>query len=163
METALAIAGLLVMTVCLVLVPLGLPGTWLMLLVVATGAVAGEVGLWTLAGLLLLVAAAETAEFFMVKALSERYGGSNRAFWGALAGGLIGVVVGAPVPVAGSLVAGVLGTFAGATAVAFWETREARSAARVGWGAVLGRAGAAAVKVAAGVVVLAVGGTALLA
>lgn len=162
METAiLAVLGILVMAGALLLVPLGLPGTWIMLAVVALGALAGEVG-WTtvaaLAGLLLL---AEAAEFLLVRALSLRYGGSGAAFWGAVAGGLVGVAVGAPVPVVGSLLAGVVGTFLGATAVAWWETREARAAARVGWGAVLGRAAAAAVKTAAGIVVLVVGGGAL--
>jgi uncharacterized protein YqgC (DUF456 family) len=62
----------------------------------------------------------------------------------------------------GSLLAGVAGTFLGAFAVSLWRTRQARSAARVGWGALLGRAASAAVKTAAGVVVLVVGAGALL-
>lgn len=161
MSTALALAGLAAMAAALCLVPLGLPGTWIMLTVVAAGAVAGEVGWLTLAGLALLLAAAEAAEFLLVKAASERHGGSPGAFWGAVAGGLVGVAVGAPVPVMGSLIAGVTGTFLGAFAVALWRTRSARPAARVGWGAVLGRAAAAAVKTGAGVVVLVVGGGAL--
>ena len=33
---------------------------------------------------------------------ARRYGGSKRAGWGALAGGLIGAVVGVPVPIIGS-------------------------------------------------------------
>lgn len=162
MATALAIAGVVVMVVALLAVPLGLPGTWIMLAVVAAGAAAGEVGWLTVAGLGVLLAAAEAAEFFLVKAASERHGGGSAAFWGAVAGGLAGIAVGAPVPVVGSLLAGVAGTFVGAFAVSLWRTREARAAARVGWGAVLGRAASAAVKTAAGVVVLAVGGGALL-
>lgn len=161
MATALTIAAAVVMAGALLVVPLGLPGTWIMLGVVAVGALAGEVGAITLAGLGLLVAAAEAAEFLLVKAASDRHGGSPAAFWGAVAGGLAGVAVGAPVPVVGSLLAGVTGTFVGAFAVALWRTRAARAAARVGWGAVLGRAAAAAVKTAAGVVLLVVGGGAL--
>lgn len=161
MSTALALAAVLVMAAALLLVPLGLPGTWIMLAVVAGGAVAGEVAWTTVAGLGLLLAAAEAAEFLLVKASSERHGGSPQAFWGAVAGGLVGVAVGAPVPVVGSLLAGVAGTFLGAFAVALWRTRRARPAARVGWGAVLGRAASAAVKTGAGVVVLVVGGGAL--
>lgn len=162
MSTALTVAGVVVMGAALLLVPLGLPGTWIMLAVVAAGAVAGEVGWLTVVGLAGLLAAAEAAEFLLVKAAAERHGGSSPAFWGAVAGGLVGVAVGAPVPVVGSLVAGVAGTFAGAFAVSLWRTRRARSAARVGWGAVLGRAASAAVKTGAGVVVLVVGGGALL-
>lgn len=157
MSVAAAVVATAAMVVCLFLVPLGLPGTWLMLLVVAVGALLGEVGWTTLAVLVLVAGAAEAVEFLLVRALSLRYGGSSRAFWGAVLGGLVGVFVGAPIPVAGSLVAGVIGTFLGAAVTALWETREVGSAARVGWGAVLGRAGAAAVKTAAGVVVLAVG------
>lgn len=162
METFLSVAGLGVMALCLLVVPLGLPGTWIMLGVVMGGVLAGRVEWLTLGALVALAAAAELAEFLLVRAFSLRYGGSDRAFWGALAGGLAGVVVGAPVPVVGALVAGVAGTFLGAAAVALWEDRELRPAARVGWGAVLGRAGAAAVKTAAAVVVLVVGGGALL-
>jgi len=42
------------------------------------------------------------------------------------------------------------------------ETRAAGSAARVGWGAVLGRAVSVALKSAVGIVILVVGGAALL-
>lgn len=162
MATALTIAALAVMAVALAVVPLGLPGTWIMLAVVAVGAAAGEVGWLTVGGLALLLAVAEAGEFLLVKAASDRHGGGPAAFWGAVLGGLAGVAVGAPVPVVGSLLAGVTGTFVGAFAVALWTTRRARAAARVGWGAVLGRAASAAVKTAAGVVVLVVGGGALL-
>lgn len=160
--TLLGLAGIFVMAVCLLLVPLGLPGTWLMLSVVAVGAVLGAVALETLGALALLVAAAELAEWLLVKVFSARYGGSNRAFWGAIAGGLAGVLVGMPVPVLGALLAGVLGTFLGAATATWLETRAFQSAARVGWGAVLGRAFSAAVKTAAGIIVLVVGGGALL-
>lgn len=162
MTTVLSVVGVAVMALALLLVPLGLPGTWIMLAVVAVGALAGEVGWLTVGGLTGLLAAAEAGEFLLVRSASDRHGGSPAAFWGALAGGLVGVGIGAPVPVMGSLLAGVAGTFVGAFAVSLWRTREARSAARVGWGAVVGRAAAAAVKTAAGVVVLVVGGGALL-
>lgn len=159
--TILGVAALLVMAGALLLVPLGLPGGWIMLAVVGVGAATGEVG-WATVGLLAAVLAlAEAAEYLLVRAFSLRYGGSGGAFWGALVGGLVGVAVGAPVPVVGSLLAGVAGTFLGAAAVSWWRNREARGAARVGWGAVLGRAASAAVKTAAGVVVLVVGGGAL--
>lgn len=162
METVLGAVGVAIMGLALLTVPLGIPGTWIMLAVVGVGAVFGQVGWVTLAGLGALLLAAEGAEFLLVRSLALRHGGSSGAFWGAVAGGLVGVMVGAPVPVVGSLLAGVVGTFVGAFAVSLWRTREAGAAARVGWGAVLGRAASAAVKTAAGVVVLVVGGGALL-
>ena len=161
MTTLLLVLGVLLMALCLLLVPLGLPGTWLMLLVPVVGAVAGRVGWGTLALLVGLVAAAEAAEWALVRRISARYGGSGRAFWGAILGGLVGAAIGTPVPVVGTLVAGVLGTFVGAATASLWETRHAPTAARVGWGAVLGRAASAALKISVGVVVLVVGGAAL--
>ncbi|MCA1789435.1 MAG: hypothetical protein LC667_06135, partial [Thioalkalivibrio sp.] len=68
--------------------------------------------------------------------------------------------MGFPVPIVGPVIAGVLGSFIGAAAVALYESRDVASASRVGWGVVLARALAAAVKVAAAVVILAIGGTA---
>jgi len=160
--TLLVGLGVAVMLAGLLMVPLGLPGNWLMLLVVAAGAVADRVGLLTLGILVGVVIVAELAEFLLVRAASARYGGSSAAFWGAVAGGLIGAIVGAPVPLVGSLVAGVGGTFVGAAAVSLWRTRRPGEATRVAWGAVLGRAASAAVKTAAGVAVLVTGTGALL-
>lgn len=163
LEMVLWSGTVVLMALLLLLVPLGLPGTWLMIAVLVVGLVAGRVAWTTLLLLVGVAALAEVAEFLLVRQASLRYGGSNRAFWGAIAGGLAGVLIGVPVPVVGSLVAGVGGTFAGATLVALWEERAPGDAARVGWGAVVGRAISAAVKVGAGLVVLVVGGAALLA
>lgn len=162
-EMVLWTAAVAFMVILLFLIPLGLPGTWGMLAVLLAGLVAGRVGLWTFLALLALVALAEVAEFLLVRHAAVRYGGSSRAFWGAIAGGLVGVFVGFPVPVIGSLAAGIAGTFAGAMTVGLWELRDTADAARVGWGAVVGRGLSAGVKVGAGLVVLIVGGTALLA
>ena len=159
--TLLAVLGLALLLAGLAMVPLGLPGNWLMLLVVAVGTLLGRVAPLTLAVLGAVVLAAELAEFLLVRAASARYGGSPADFWGAVAGGLAGVALGAPVPVAGSLVAGVAGTFAGAAAVALWRTRRPGEAARVGWGALLGRIFSAAAKTGAGIAVVVAGGGAL--
>lgn len=157
-----AILGILIMIPALFIIPLGLPGLWIMVAVLAAGALAGEVGLAPLATAVALAVAAELAEFLFVKLMSDRYGGSRGAFWGALVGGLVGVIVGAPIPVIGSVVAGILGTFLGAAAVTLWEQRNLPSAARVGWGVVLGRIFAITAKMAVGVVVLVTGAWALL-
>lgn len=152
---------LLLMLGGLLLVPLGLPGVWMMIVVLLGAAVAGEVTwpVWAaLAGVALL---AEIVEFVAVDRMSRRFGGSSRAFWGALAGGLVGAVAGSPVPVVGNVVAAVVGTFLGAAGVTWIETRSASRASRVGWGTLLGRILAVGFKTAAGVVVLVVGGTAL--
>ena len=158
---ALAIVG---MIVALVLIPLGLPGLWIMIGILAVATFADEVSPIILVLLVVVALLAELAEWAIVARTSARWGGSRKAFWGAIAGGLVGILVGLPVPlpILGPLIAGLLGTFVGAAAVTLWETRALRSAGRVGCGAVLGRAFAAATKTAAGVVILVTGVAALI-
>jgi uncharacterized protein YqgC (DUF456 family) len=158
---ALAIVG---MIVALVVIPLGLPGLWIMIGILAVATFVDEVSPIILVLLVVVALLAELAEWAIVARTSARWGGSRKAFWGAIAGGLVGILVGLPVPlpILGPLVAGLLGTFVGAAAVTLWETRALRSAGRVGCGAVLGRAFAAATKTAAGIVILVTGVAALI-
>jgi uncharacterized protein len=140
----------------LLLIPLGLPGLWVMVLgVVAYG--------WltdfqtVTAGIVVLVVAlavvGEVIEAWLGFRFARRYGGSSRAGWGALAGGLIGAVVGVPVPLIGSVIGGFVGSFVGAALLEYTRARHSGAAAGAGWGAVLGRAAAAAAKMALGVVI----------
>ncbi|HUP00901.1 MAG TPA: DUF456 domain-containing protein [Gemmatimonadota bacterium] len=158
------VVGIAVMVLSLFLIPLGAPGLWIMIAVLGFGAWKDEVAWWVWGFLVVVAGLAELAEFLIVERTSARYGGSRRAFWGAIAGGLLGVVIGLPVPVPllGPLLAGLLGTFLGAALVTYWETRHLHAARRVAWGALVGRAFAAAAKTAAGVIILVVGSTSLL-
>jgi uncharacterized protein YqgC (DUF456 family) len=141
----------------LVLIPLGLPGLWVILL-----AILGYGWLThfrTLsAGFLILAIAlcllGEVFESWIGFRFAQKYGGSSRAGWGALVGGLIGAVVGVPVPIVGSVIGGFVGAFLGAALFEYTRARHSETAARAGWGAVLGRAAAAAVKMAVGVVLV---------
>jgi len=150
----LGIAGLLV---GLLLVPFGMPGTWVQVFVLALATIYGRISLVVLILSIVLAVAGEVAEFVFVKRLTARYGGSRKAFWGALAGGMAGVFLGLPIPVVGSIVAGIAGSFIGAVLVAWLETRDLPAAGRVGWGVILGRVFAAAAKLAAGIVILVAG------
>lgn len=162
MNGLLALGAVAVMALALLLVPLGIPGLWIMVGVVAAGLAGGKVSLGMFLLLLGLAVAAELAEWLSVHRLGRRYGGTARTFWGALIGGAIGVIVGAPVPVAGSLIGAFLGTLAGATLATWLETRRLGGSLRAGWGAVLGRTIAVGVKVFAGLVILVLGGGAFL-
>jgi uncharacterized protein YqgC (DUF456 family) len=93
----------------------------------------------------------EVVEAWIGFRFARRYGGSSRAGWGALVGGLVGAVVGVPVPVIGSVVGGFVGAFAGAALFEYTRARKSEVAAKAGWGAVLGRAAAAGVKMGLGV------------
>lgn len=160
--TTLEGLALLLLGVCFVLIPLGLPGLWGMVLVLAGLAATGEFPWLLWAGLVALAGAAELVEFLVVKRLGRRYGGSSRAFWGAIVGGMAGLFVGLPVPIVGPLLTGLAGTFAGAGAVTLLETRSARDASRVGWGVLLARVLAVGVKAGAGIVFLLAAGVRVL-
>jgi uncharacterized protein YqgC (DUF456 family) len=141
----------------LVLIPFGLPGLWVILLgilgygwmtyfrTLSVGFIALAIGLALLG---------EVFETWIGFRYAQRYGGSSRAGWGALLGGLVGAVVGVPVPIVGSVVGGFVGAFVGAALFEYTRQRHSGVAAKAGWGAVLGRAAAAAVKMAVGVVMV---------
>lgn len=154
-----AIAVLLLALVCiggLALVPLGLPGLWVMALgVISYGWITGfrTVGVATIAIVLGLALLGEILETWMGFGLARRYGGSPRAGWGALIGGIVGAIVGVPVPIIGSVIGAFAGSFIGAALFELTWSRAAGTAVRAGWGAVLGRAAAAAAKIALGLVI----------
>ncbi|HEX4629289.1 MAG TPA: DUF456 domain-containing protein [Gemmatimonadales bacterium] len=140
----------------LLLIPVGLPGLWVM----AAGFLAyGWLTAFrsvTVASMAIVVGLAfvgEVVESWLGFRFARRYGGSKRAGWGALLGGLVGAAVGVPVPVVGSVIGAFVGSFGGAALVEYAGSRRADVALAAGWGAVLGRAAAAAAKIALGVVI----------
>lgn len=148
----LLLAGLgVVMLVGLMLIPLGLPGLWVILLgVIGYGALTDfrGVGLGTLITVTVLAFIGEAIEWWVGYRYTRRYGGSRRAGWGALLGGIIGAFAGIPIPIIGSVIGSFLGSFVGAALFEFTKTPE--NAVRVGWGALLGRMWATAAKTALG-------------
>lgn len=144
----------------LILVPLGLPGLWLMVLgVLGYGWITEfrTAGAVTIGVVLGLAAVGEIIEAWLGFRVARRYGGSSRAGWGALVGGVVGAVVGVPVPLVGSVIGAFVGSFAGAAVFEYTRSAAVGGATRAGWGAVVGRAAAAAVKVGLGVVIAVVG------
>lgn len=140
----------------LVLVPLGLPGLWLMVAgVLGFGWLTSfrSIGIVTIAIILGLAFAGEIIEAWLGFRLARRYGGSTRAGWGALVGGIVGAFVGVPIPILGSVIGVLIGSFAGAALFEYTQSRGARTAMGAGWGALLGRAAAAAAKIALGLVI----------
>ena len=138
------------------LVPFGLPGLWVMVAgVVGYGWLTEfrSVGAVTIAVVVGLAFLGELVEAWLGFGLARRYGGSPRAGWGALLGGIFGAVVGVPVPLIGSVIGGFVGAFAGATLFEYSKSATPETAVRAGWGAVVGRAAAAAAKIAAGIVI----------
>ena len=116
METsALAWIGLAAMIVSLFLIPLGLPGVWIMIAILFLGVVGGLVSPWIFfVPVLLRRASPSSSSSWPSAEMTTRYGGTSRTFWGAVVGGLVGALIGTPVPVVGSLIGALLGTVAGA-------------------------------------------------
>src|SRR2546422_145122 len=144
----------------LVLVPLGLPGLWVMVAgVVGYGWLTDfrSVGVATIAVVLGLAFLGEIIEAWLGFRFARTFGGSRRSAWGALAGGIVGAVMGVPVPLVGSVIGAFLGSFAGAALFEFSLSRAPAAAVRAGWGAVVGRAAAAAAKIALGVIIAVLG------
>jgi uncharacterized protein len=153
-----SVAPALLFVACLsglLLIPFGLPGLWVIVLgIIGYGWLTDFHGMSALflGGVIAFAGLGEIAEARIGYSYTRRYGGSGRAGWGALLGGLAGAIVGVPVPIIGSVVGGFVGAFVGAALFEYTFARRSDVAARAGWGAVLGRAVAAAVKMAIGVV-----------
>ena len=146
---------LLLAAVCLLslfMIPLGLPGTWVM---IAAGVgysilVPNSIGVFALIGTTVLAVAGEIFEFTLAGKYARKYGGSRRASWGAIIGGTVGAIVGVPVPIVGPIIGAFAGAFIGALVFEYSRAADHRTATRVAWGALIGRVVAAALKVAIG-------------
>ena len=144
----------------LAMIPLGLPGLWVMVGgILAYGWLTGfrSVGVITIALVLAIAFLGEIIDNWLGFRYAKRYGGSTRSGWGALLGGLVGAVIGVPIAVVGSVIGAFLGSFIGAAVFEYSYSRHSGVAARAGWGAVLGRVAAAAVKIALGLVIAVIG------
>jgi len=144
---------LAVVLVGLALIPLGLPGIWLMILAgVGHRLVISPptIGWLTLGALVVIGTAAEWLEFVVAGRYTTRYGGSKRAAWGAIAGGLVGAIVGIPVPIVGSAIGAFAGAFVGALVGEYSLERDHGKATRAATGALIGRAAATGLKAVAG-------------
>jgi uncharacterized protein YqgC (DUF456 family) len=156
---------------CLVLVALGLPGTWMLLaaavgIELIDGPVLGRGGpgsASTFGWPVLLIGAAlgalgEVLEFLAGAAGAKMGGGTRRGMWGALAGGIIGAVVFIPllpIPLLGSFAGALIGTFVGAFVAEATgpDVRAHRLTLRAALAAVVGRLAGTLGKLAVGVVV----------
>ena len=139
----------------LVLIVLGLPGTWLMILVaLLLQWWRPETFSWWTIGV--CTAAALLAEVLDIVASAigaGSAGGGKRSFVGAIVGGIVGAILGTPImPIVGTLLGGAIG--AGLGAALFDRSTPLRTwaqSARVGQGAAVGRLISTLIKTAVGV------------
>jgi uncharacterized protein YqgC (DUF456 family) len=146
-----------ILLLSLFIIPLGLPGTWVML---AAGLgysflVPNSIGMVALIGTGVLAVLAEIWEFTLAGKYAKKYGGSRRASWGAIIGGTVGAIIGVPVPIIGPIIGAFAGSFIGALVFEYSRGSGAQASTRVATGALIGRAVASALKVAIGFVIAA--------
>ena len=139
---------------CLVLVVIGLPGTWIMIALAVgvelldhhyrTGANPETYGWWAIGACAVLAGAGEVLEAGAGAAGTRAGGGSRRGMVGAMIGGLVGAIVFTPlipVPIVGTLIGALLGTFAGAAIAehSHEEPPDAHATLKAAGGATIGR------------------------
>jgi uncharacterized protein len=165
---AFAIAG----GACLLAIPIGLPGTWVLLALAALvelgdgvlvrGAAEPVTFGWRAIGIGVGLAAIGEGIEAVAGVLGAKWGGATRrGMVGAFLGGIAGAIVASPlipIPVVGTLLGALLGTFGGAL-WAEWTAERRRSpneSVRAAGAAVLGRLAGTLGKLAVGVAVWAV-------
>ena len=137
----------------LLMIPFGLPGTLIIFCATLSYYLlvpGGAIGLMTVVTIGVLMAFAEVLEFVLAGRYAKKYGGSKRAGWGAIIGGMVGAFMGVPIPIIGSVIGAFVGSFVGAFAFEWYGHKDHAVATRVAWGALVGRAVSAAMKVGIG-------------
>ena len=154
MTVATVLLGIVLLGAVL-MIPLGLPGTWAMVAAAIAYALLvphAGIGIVTIGGVAALAIGAEVLELGFIAGATRRYGGSRRAAWGAVIGGMVGAIVGVPVPIVGPMIGGMLGAFIGALIGEYESAGDHRVATRAAMGALIARMASAAMKVAVGMV-----------
>ena len=147
----LILAGVIILS--LILIVLGLPGLWIMVATAVTYnlIVPGEpIGWVTLVAVAVLAFVAELLEFSLTGRYARKYGGSRRAGWGAILGGMAGAIVGVPVPIIGPVIGAFIGSFLGALIAELTGGSSAGDATRVAKGALIGRVMSTVLKIGIG-------------
>jgi len=132
LETTLSAIGhivyVLLLLIGLLLVPLGLPGTWLMVVVafvysMLTDFQTGQNDIWVLVVIVALAILAELFEFGIGVIGSKKLKVSNKAIISSLIGGFIGAILGFPIILIGSLIGLLIGVFVGAFIYEIFEQK----------------------------------------
>ncbi|MFQ5637058.1 MAG: DUF456 family protein [bacterium] len=145
----------LVMIVGILIIPFGIPGTFVILAnAVVFGWLTDFADLtWKFLGLLFLISVTvEVIEFFLGAAAAGKYGASKTGMFGAILGGFLGAIMGTTiVPLLGTLLGAFAGAFVGAALFEYAVTKDFDKSLRVGFGAFLGSLGGKLTKIAAAI------------
>jgi uncharacterized protein YqgC (DUF456 family) len=156
MTHVLALICIVLMVLALMLIFLGLPGTWVIVGLVGVWAglfaPAGVFG-WTFFLLLIGMAAiGEVVEFAAGYYGTRRFGGSNKGSLGGMIGAIVGGILCAPLFFGfGALLGALGGGFAGCFLLEKVHGASGKDASRAAMGATLGRFGGFVVKLGIGI------------
>ncbi len=145
----------LVMIAGIVIIPFGIPGTFLIVgnvLVYAWLTNFVEIT-WSFIGLLALIATiVEVIEFFLGAATASKFGASKMGMFGAIVGGFVGAVLGTSImPLIGTLMGAFAGAFAGTAIFEYMRSSDLQKSLQAGFGAFLGALGGKLTKIAVAV------------
>ncbi len=142
---------LLILVAGLVVIPFGIPGTFIIVLDSFVYGLATHFERVTLGfvGILLAISLAVEAVEFVLGALAARkYGSSSWGMWGALIGGFFGALwLTSLFPPLGTFLGAFVGAFAGAFVFELLSQRDVDRALKAGWGAFLGALGGKLLKI----------------
>jgi len=150
MDILYIVLFVIALLVGLVAVPLGFPGTFIILAAAFLYALATEFAAITWTTLAILLAAALLAEG--VEAVTglvgaRKYGSGKLGIAASIVGGIAGAVMGAPLFFGLGAIPGALaGAFGAAVLAELVRGRSSREAFRAGWGTFLGRLAGTAIK-----------------
>ncbi|MFB6290472.1 MAG: DUF456 family protein [Candidatus Bipolaricaulia bacterium] len=153
MNVLALIIFLLLSLVGLVIIPIGIPGTFL--IVIASG-IAGLITGWEVVSINLffiflgLAIFGEVGDYLFSVVSGKKYGASKFGLIGSFIGAVIGSIVGLPLPIIGNLIGAFAGAFAGAFITEFMMGSDPYRAIRSGIGVLFGRLFGSIVKVAIG-------------
>ena len=126
----------------IVIIPFGLPGTFVIVVDVFIFALLTDFQpiTWNFIGILLgLSILVELIEFFLSAAAAKKYGSSKWGMWGAIIGGFLGAIWATPIaPILGTIFGAFIGAFLGAFVFEYIRDSDVNKALRSGWGAFLG-------------------------
>jgi len=148
----------------LLIIPFGLPGTFVILLSVSIYAIATHfaagVGIAFFVMLCILTVVSETADNWLTAVGARRFGASRGSIWRSFFGGLAGaIILGGPLALVlgplGPVGGGFVGAFLAVFLYEYSQRKDARQALRAGWGTFVGRLAGMALKlvIAVGMVV----------
>lgn len=141
----------------LAVIPLGIPGTFIV--VVASGSVGLLTG-WQLVSLRLLLiflglaVLGEVSDALFSLLTGKKFGASGFSLFWSFVGGFVGAIIGFPLPLIGSLVGAFVGAFLGAFLAELLTGTNLSEAMKSGIGVVFGKLFGSILKVAIGMVMI---------